>query len=171
MLDWLLKRKETPRLKPVEIGDGSLTLDLPEPFTVEEEANNTTLICQPGFEAATLRFTTFTLSDEKNADAAGLGVKSVRELAKKYNVNLLKYPEYSYFTHSGHAPKQDDPGMVYHWTIGFKNCVVIVTAWIGKGAEKERAARALLDSVEPAIKTLRESNTNRADGEIRGKDL
>ncbi len=157
MFDWLLKRKEPPaRLKPVEIGC-NLTLDLPEQFTVEQEEDNTILVRYPGYAPASLRFTVLSMADEKNPDAADLGIKAVRKMSKKYNVHLLDYPQYSYFTHSGPSPRKDGPGTVHHWTIGFGNAVVVVTACTLNSAQKDLAARALMDSVEPAIKTLRES--------------
>ena len=83
MMDWFRsKPKPNSKLKPVGVGDGNLTIDLPEHFMVEQ-IEDSTIAYDPAYMSVIARFSTLFLSVAEDANAKDLGAQAVRGAAKK----------------------------------------------------------------------------------------
>lgn len=161
MFHWLRKKEPQVRLKEVEIGDGNMMVDLPWHFAVEHDEEQNTIVYDPKSETASIRFSVFYLSDPKNPDANNIGLKQVHELAKKHNARIAKHGAVTYMAF--HEPLQDgdEPGMEYYWAATRDNCVVPVSCWVSNRLRNDPATKAVLNAVEPALFSLRESKVQR----------
>lgn len=157
MFHWLRKKEPQVRLKEVEIGDGNMTVDLPWHFAVEQDEEQNTIVYDPKSETVGLRFSVFYLSDPKNPDGNGIGVKQIHELAKKHNARTFKHGAVTYITYQEPLLAGDEPGVEYYWLATRDNCVVPVSCWVSNLWKNDPAAKAVLNAVEPALLSLRES--------------
>ncbi len=162
MLSWLFKRQEQlVRTKEIEIGDGNLVVDIPWRYTVRQEEDKTTVVFDPSSSAAAVRFSTLYLSDPKDPDAKNLAFKNIRGWAKQHGQAVKKHKNIAYSVHREASKDGDDPGEVYYWLAGMGNSVVVVSCWVSETGKSEPAAQAVVNSVEPAVRSLRESKVNK----------
>jgi hypothetical protein len=161
MIPWFRRRKKfTFRMKPVEIGNGNLTVDLPDHFSVEQ-VDLTTIVSDPTSNATTLRFSSRFVSDPEKPDARGLGSKGVSALAKKEHKRIFKHGDKYYFTAQESADESGEVGDVHHWIVGFNNSVVFVSCWVIRKFKNDPASLAMLSAAEQAVHSLRESRAQR----------
>ena len=155
MFAWLRKKNPTTQLKEVQIGDGNLTLDLPSHFTIESEEDKTTVAYDPAFTDAVARFSTLYITNELNPNVKGLALDHVTQSAKEKGYRLKKADDKLFYSHVEQSQQVDEPGNVHYWVIGLDNVVAIVSCWVSQEALNQPQAQDLLDSIEPAIHSLR----------------
>ncbi len=167
MLDWF-RRKQEPnlRLKPVQIGDGNLTVDLPHTFTVEQQEDRTTMAYDPAFDGAVVRFSSLHLSDPKQPDSHGLGVEFVDRRARERHKRLKESAGTHWFSYHEPSRGGGDAGDIHYWIAGLDNSVVVASCWIRRAQKHQPGARAALSAMEPAIRSLRQSRVqcSKAEG-------
>jgi len=160
MFAWLRKKNPTAKLKEVQIGDGNLTLDLSSYLEIEREEDHTTVVYDPDFIDAIARFSILYISNEHNPDAEGLAINYVIESAKEKGYKLKKAVDKQFYTYVEQSELVDEPRDVYYWVIGVNNAAVIASCWISRGAQNQPQAQDLLNTIEPAIRSLRTSKVS-----------
>jgi len=151
------QKEPQTRLKAVEIGDGNMTVDLPSHFVVESEEKSVTFAYDPRTTAARIRFSGLYLSGPQGSETHGLGVKFVRERAKDRHQRVTMYKDRVYSTDLQSSQEDGESWDVHFWVVGIKNCVVLMSCRVARACKDEPAVQAVLNSVEQAIRSLRES--------------
>lgn len=162
MLDWLRRRQEpNSRLKPVEIGDGNLTVDIPHTFAVEQQEDLTTVVYDPAFDGATARFSSLHMSDREQPDRHGIGVELIDSRARKEHRRLMTLAGTHWYSYRKAATEEGDVGGMHFWVAGLDNSAVMASCWVRRAQKDQPPAQALLGAMEPAIRSLRPSRMQR----------
>jgi hypothetical protein len=168
MMDWFRsKPKPHSKLKSVAVGDGNLTVDLPEHFTVEQ-IDDATIAYDPAYSSVMVRFSTRFLSLTQDGNAKNLGAQAVRAASQKFGKRVITLKDRCYFSFVKPPQEGDGQAEALHWMAGLDNSILIVTVTVGNVIEHD-AAGQVIDTVEPAIRSLRASRIQKMkpDGDRR----
>lgn len=174
MFDWLRRGQHAvSRLRPVRIGDGNLTVDLPEHFVTEREEGKTTVAYDPAVGDATARFSVSYVSNAQRPEANELGVEVVRDLARKHRREVVETGGKLYYTYSERSEERRQRGDMHYWIVGLGNGVVIASCWISRTSKGKAISKSMLSSMDLAIRSLRPSAVQkfRVEGEYKQEFL
>ncbi|MSP12905.1 MAG: DUF3806 domain-containing protein [Chloroflexi bacterium] len=140
--------------KPVEIGDGALTVDVPEQFTTRREQDLATVVFDPNFPDRVVQFTVVHV-DKQNPAARGLGIRFIHDSAWKRHARILKDGDKHYYSYVEPAYQGGEEAYTRYWVAGLDNAVLVATCWMKVKETDSPGLRDLISSIEPAILSLR----------------
>lgn len=156
MFNRILKKQSATKLKEVQIGDGNLTIDLPFHLQIDREEDNTTVVRDPAFDGAIMRFSTLYTYDKRNPDAsAATNLLLFTRMAKEQGRKLKRINNKVFYTYSEPSQQGDEAAKTHFWIIAFDNAIVIASCWLRQTTQNALPARILLESMEAAIRSLR----------------